>query len=103
MSGAEGGACTMGSKLNKSEHIWRVCQSSEQWGCPCEQTETENIRARLHLASESKLQQLCDNTSNIALIENNRVVSDWVCNPFSSDSIVFNENSIASVITVLKR
>ena len=93
----------MGSKLNKSEHIWRVCQSCEQWGCPCEQTETENIRARLHLASESTLQQLCDDTSNTVLIENNGVTPEWGCNPFSSDSIVFNENSMASVITVLKR
>ena len=31
-------------------------------------------------------------------MENNEVAPDLGCHPFSSDSIVFNENSIASVI-----
>ena len=35
------------------------------------------------------------------LIENNRVAPEWVCNPFSSDSTVFNETRIASVIAAL--
>ena len=52
-----------------------------------------------HQASESMLRELCDNASDPVLIENNVVVPEWDCNSFSSDSIVFNENSIASVIT----
>ena len=49
----------------------------------------------------SILQQLCDDASDTVLIENYGVTSDGVCNPFSSDSIVFNENSIASIIAAL--
>ena len=59
------------------------------------------LRARLHQASKSMLWKLCDDTGDTALIENNGVASEWGCNPFSSDSIVFNENSIASVIAEL--
>ena len=44
------------------------------------------------------LRQFCNDTSDSVLIKNNGVAPDWGCNPFSSDSIVFNENSIASVI-----
>ena len=47
------------------------------------------------------LQQLCNDTSDTVLIENNGVTSEWGDNPFLSDSIVFNENSIASVIAEL--
>ena len=47
------------------------------------------------------LRQLCDDASDTALIENNGVTAEWGCNPFSSDFIVFNESSIASVITQL--
>ena len=43
----------------------------------------------------------CDDACDCVLIENNRVASEWVCNPFSSDSTVFNENRIASVIAAL--
>ena len=39
------------------------------------------------------LRQLCDDAGNSFLIENNRVTADWGCNPFSSDTVVFNENS----------
>ena len=42
---------------------------------------------RLHQASASTLQQLCDDTP------------EWVCNPFSSDSIYFSENRITSIIS----
>ena len=41
------------------------------------------IRARLHQATESALQQLCNETSDTILIENNGVTPDWGCNPFS--------------------
>ena len=44
------------------------------------------------------LRKLCDDTSDPVLIENNGVTPELGCNPFSSDSIVFNENSIASII-----
>ena len=33
------------------------------------------------------------------LVENNGVTSDWGCNPFSSDSTVFNDTRIASVVS----
>ena len=44
--------------------------------------------------------QLCNDASDSAVIENNRVTTEWDCNPFSSDSIVFNENSITRIIAV---
>ena len=47
------------------------------------------------------LWQLCDGACDAVLIENIGVAPEWGCNPFSSDSIVFNENSIASVIPEL--
>ena len=53
-----------------------------------------DFRAHLHQVSVSTLQQLCDDTSDAVLIENNGVTSEWGCNPFSSVSIVFSENSI---------
>ena len=34
------------------------------------------------------LQQLCDDTSNNVLIENNGVIPEWGCNPFSRNLIV---------------
>ena len=45
--------------------------------------------------------QRCDDACDFVLIENNIVAPEWVCNPFSSDSIVFNKNRITSVIAVL--
>ena len=59
------------------------------------------VRERLHQASESMLRQLCDNASDSVLIENHRVTLDSGCKAFSSDFIVFNESSIASVIVAL--
>ena len=56
----------------------------------CEYT----VMAYLHQASTSTLRQCCDYTSDIALIENNGV--DPNCNPIWDESIVFNQNSIAS-------
>ena len=55
-------------------------------------------RVCLHQASASMLQQLCDDTSDTVVIENNGVAPEWDCNPFSSNSFVFNENSTISVI-----
>ena len=45
--------------------------------------------------------QRCDDAFDSVLIENNRVAPDWSCNPFSSDSNVFNENRISSIIAAL--
>ena len=45
--------------------------------------------------------QHCDDACDSALIENNRVAPEWVCNPFSSNSTVFNEDRITSVIAAL--
>ena len=44
---------------------------------------------------------LFDDASHSVLIENNGVAPDWASYLFSSDSIVFNENRIASVIAEL--
>ena len=55
------------------------------------------FRARLHQALASTLLQLYDNASDTVLIENNGVVPEWGCNPFRV-TLVFNENSITSVI-----
>ena len=52
------------------------------------------VMAYLHQASTSTLRQCCDYARDIALIENNGV--DPNCNPFWDESIVFNQNSIAS-------
>ena len=40
-------------------------------------------------------------TSDTTVIENNGANSEGDCNRFSSDSIIFNGNSIASVIAEL--
>ena len=37
----------------------------------------------------------CDDASDTAVVENNGVTPEWGCNPFSSNSIIFNENSIS--------
>ena len=47
------------------------------------------------------LRQLCDDASNPVLIENNRVTSEWGCNPFWSDCNVINQTSIPSIIAAL--
>ena len=49
------------------------------------------------------LRQLCDDNNNAILIENSGVTPEWYCDIFSTDSFVFNENSIASVIAECKR
>ena len=59
------------------------------------------VKARLHQASMSLLRQLCKDASDTVLIENNGVTPEWGCNPFLSDSIVFNEISIPSVMAEL--
>ena len=46
-------------------------------------------------------EQRCDDACDSALIENSGVAWKWVANPFWSDSIVFNESRISSVITAL--
>ena len=45
--------------------------------------------------------QSCNDACDSFLTENSGVAPDWVCNPFSSDTIVFNENRIARVIAEL--
>ena len=59
------------------------------------------VRVHLHQASVSTMRQLCDDASDSDLIENNGVTPDWGCNPFSSDSLVLNENRIPTDITEL--
>ena len=60
-------------------------------------------RACLHQASASTLPQLSDDASNTVLIESNGVPPEWSYNQFSSNSIVFNENIIASMIAELSQ
>ena len=59
------------------------------------------IRARLHQVSESMLRQIVHDASDTVLIENNGVAWKWVAPLFWSNSIVFNETSITSIITTL--
>ena len=46
------------------------------------------VRSHLHPASESMMQQLCDDANDSVLIENNGVAPECHCNPFSGNSIV---------------
>ena len=59
------------------------------------------VRAHLHQASASMLQQLCDDAYNSVVNENNGVTPELDCNRFSNDSTDFNENKIASVTAAL--
>ena len=45
--------------------------------------------------------QLCDDASDTALIENNEVAPKWIATLIWSNSIVVNQDSIASVIPAL--
>ena len=54
------------------------------------------LRVCLHQASASMLWQLCDDASHTVLIEINGLTPERGCSLFSSDYIVFNENSITS-------
>ena len=49
------------------------------------------------------LRQLFNDTSDTVLIENYGVARKWDATPFRSDSIVFNKNSIASLIAELSQ
>ena len=60
-----------------------------------------SVKARLHHASVSMLQQLCSDATDTVLIENNGVTQKRVANLIWNGSIVFNENSIISFITDL--
>ena len=44
-------------------------------------TPTLCVRVYLHQVSASMLWQLCDDASNTVVIQNNRITSEWVCNP----------------------
>ena len=57
----------------------------------------------LGFAYTERQRQRCNDASNTGLIENNAVTPKWVATPFWSDSIVFNEKRIASVITELSQ
>ena len=59
------------------------------------------VRAHLHQASASTLQQLCDDACNSVVNENNGVTPEWDSNQSSNDSTDFNENRIVSVIAAL--
>ena len=75
------------------------CTSTEVLQCHCYNVTSSvkysmtSLKARLRRASESMLRQLCDDTNDSVLIDNNGVPPDWDC-----DSTIFNENNIASAI-----
>ena len=64
---------------------------------------SDSLRARLHWASASALQQCRDDASGSILIETNGVAWKWVATPFWSNSVVFNESSVTSFITELSQ
>ena len=47
--------------------------------------------------------QRCDDASDTVLLENNGVAPEWMATTFWSDSIVFNEDSIVSIIKALSQ
>ena len=61
------------------------------------------VKAHLEPIYTKRQRQRCDDACDSVLIENNRVAPEWDCNPFSSDSTVFNEYRIASVKAALTR
>ena len=56
------------------------------------------VRSCLHRVSVSTLRPLCDDASYSVLIENNGVTEKWIATILWSNTIVFNENIIASVM-----
>ena len=59
------------------------------------------LKVHLHQESASTLRQLCDDASDIVLIENNGVSQKCVATLILGDSIVFNGNRIASIVAEL--
>ena len=92
-----------------SVHRWswhQPCPSVPWFSCGFPgylQWQEFRLKARKYQASASALQQLCDDASDSVLIENNGVTWKWVTTPFWSDSIVCNENRIASIIAELSQ
>ena len=58
------------------------------------------LRAHLHWASASIQRQRCNDASNTYLIENSGA-PEWGCNPIWSESIVFNERNVDSILAAL--
>ena len=61
------------------------------------------LRACLYQPSVSTLRKFYDDTSDNVLIENNEVARKWVAAPIWSDSIVFSQNRITSLIAELSQ
>ena len=59
------------------------------------------FKASLGHVYARRRRQRCYDACDSVLIENNGVDREWVWNPFLSDSTVFNENRIASIIAAL--
>ena len=59
---------------------------------------SDRVRDHLHQASPSMPRQLYDDASDSVLIEHNGVTPDWGCNTFSSNTVVFKDNRITSVM-----
>ena len=61
------------------------------------------LTMRMLVHSYGPFTPIWDNDSDTVLIENNGVAPDWGYNPFLSNSIVFNEDGIASIIAELSQ
>ena len=55
-------------------------------------------RDRYSLTLSVILHQCCHDASDTSIIENNEVAPEWGFNPFWSNSIIFNERSVAGII-----
>ena len=71
------------------------------------QMQTSNVNTPLWPIYIKHQHQCCHNSAMtlviLFLIENNRVTLEWGCNPFWSNTIVLNENSIHSTIAELSQ
>ena len=62
---------------------------------------TKHGKVHLGPVYTKRQRQCCNDACDSVLIENSGVACKWVVNPFWSDTTVFNENRIASVIAGL--
>ena len=93
----------------QSIYMLRICKkfvSVETFGCWVSVNRifigiVEFVRARLHQASESIWRQHCNDACDTALIDQKGVAPKLGATPFSSDSILTNENCVTSVIATL--
>ena len=98
--------------MNNIFYVWNLSQFYPVLGllCCCIQPLAGRILALyffqsalftkgpLTLSAASIQHQHCGDTSHTSLIEYNGVTPKWVVTPFRSDSIIFNQRTVASII-----